>query len=174
MPRMDLKFASRAAGLLIALAAAVLAQTSTPPSGADIATNGHLKALSTSGKAEGYGIFRQGFHAPFDGGGQQYYLSRSACPIAGGNDFTQVAPNAGAGCWRAAPAPAHGYDLRAAGLRAGDVSAYQAENAAALTRVFAAGGVVFVPEGLTFRLPCSAQFTSSVDISFIACTAARF
>ncbi|MBM3562815.1 MAG: hypothetical protein FJX48_06605 [Alphaproteobacteria bacterium] len=175
---MNSKRAAGAATLLAALAGGSLSIVETltgseylssiaSPSGGHVGTNVELKALSIRGKASGYEIFRQGFYAPFDGGGQHYYLSLSACsPGASGNDFTQVAPNVGTGCWLAASAPEKGYDLRAAGMRAGDVVTYQSANNIALTKILAVGGAIFMPGGAPFRLPCNARFSSSTDISF--------
>ncbi|MFO1123867.1 MAG: hypothetical protein U1E25_00295 [Methylocystis sp.] len=97
--RVNSKRAARAATLLVALAGAALAEKSAigslplmkaltrseyfssiaSPSGGDVGTNAELKALSIRGKASGHEIFRQGFYAPFDGGGQHYRLSLSAC-----------------------------------------------------------------------------------------------
>ncbi|MFO1123869.1 MAG: hypothetical protein U1E25_00305 [Methylocystis sp.] len=48
-----------------------------------------------------------------------------------------------------------------------DVTTYQAANAADLAKILAVGGAISVPGGLTFRLPCNAQFSSSTEISLI-------
>lgn len=127
-----------------------------------VSDNTTLKAVSIAGRSAGYMVSRLGFTSAFDGGYMQYYLSLSACPISGGNDFTQVAPNTGTGCWLAAPSY-QGYDLRAAGLIPGDTTTNATANAAALTKVFAetSGYLVVVPETPSFRLACGTQYAAA-------------
>lgn len=74
-------------------------------------SNTALKALSITGLSAGYTVFRTGFSSVGDGGNAQYYLSTSACSIAGGDNGSQVAPNSGTGCWLL-QAPSSGVDLR--------------------------------------------------------------
>lgn len=135
-----------------------------------VATNALLKAVSLSGKSAGYKIVRQGFTTASDGGELGYSLSLSACSISGGNNFTQVSPTVGTGCWLAEPASlAQGYDIRAAGLTAGDSGTYSSANAAAFAKVWALTGetLIIIPEGLTFRLVCGTQYSASGSLKFL-------
>lgn len=128
-----------------------------------------LKAIPITGLSAGATVHRQGFYSADDGGGQSYYLSTSACSISAGagNDFTQVKPNSGTGCWIAIPQP-KGYDIRAAGIIAGDVGTYSSANAAIMTKIFAEpnGPAIIVPKGYTFRLACSTYWSATAGVHF--------
>lgn len=132
-----------------------------------VASNALLKSESLTGKSVGYTIFRQGFSTPGDGGGLIYYLSGAACSISGGNDFTQVAPTVGTGCWLAVPQP-NGYDIRAAGMVSGDSTTNAATNSAIMTKIFAepTGPKILVPAGTNFRLACGTQWVATAGLKF--------
>lgn len=130
---------------------------------ASVSTNTALKAMG--GKPAGYTVLRQGYYAAGDGGQLLYTFSTSNCSISSGagNDFTQVALAAGSGCWLAQAQPT-GYDLRTAGMIAGDSGSNSAANAAIMTKIFAepTGPKMIVPQGNIFRLACGTQYAATV------------